>query len=426
MKHLISCALVASLLVAGCEKSNPSVERQLIQMLDNKDFFRLETRLGKERSQLSKGIVMYLDAHLQNAFNQTEQSLQTIDILLNRYKKSLNDTLLLSLYQLKFDNLLKQCRYGEAVEALKISIDTYGHANDSVDAENTQDAYNVFEPLKDFPPQKMHMTTDVTIPISRNQFGNVIMRVSCGGQSEDFVFDTGATLSVMSESSARKLKIRVLESSSKVGNSVGSKVQTKVGIADSLWIGDLLVENIAFLVLADDVFAFPEVNYVIHGIIGFPVMYQMKEIRICKDESITVPIHPTKCEIHNMVLDGFSPVIRAETESDTLLFKMDTGAAMSELSKKYFMAHQNEVIEKGTKKVVKRGGAGAVIEPEIYELENFWMKIGGYELILSSLSVETEEYSFSKKYDGNLGVDALMHFNQLFLNFENMYLTFED
>ena len=426
MKNLISYLLVALLLAACSEKNNPLMERKMLQMLDDKDFFRLETRLEKERTQLSKGIVMYFDAHLQNAFNRTGQSLQTIDVLLNRYGKLLNDSLLSSIYQLKADNLLKLCRYGESVETLKTVLDNYSHATDSVDFQDAWDAYNIVEPLKEYPPQKIHITADVTIPISRNQFGHVIMQVSGNGQSEDFIFDTGAALSVVSESSAPQLGIRVLESSSQVENSLGNKIQTKVGIADSLRISGLLFENVVFLVLEDEALSFPELNYAIHGIVGFPVMYQMKEIRIRKDESITVPAHPTKRDVHNLFLDGLSPVVHAVNDCDTLLFTMDTGANISELSKRYLDAHKNEILEKGTKRLAKRGGAGGIIETEIYKLENFRLRIGGYELILPSLSVETDEYSDNEKYDGNLGQDALMYFNQLILNFEDMYLTFEN
>jgi predicted aspartyl protease len=426
MKNIILILLSAMTLAACSPKSNPATEHQMLQMLDKKDVFRLETLLEEKRSQLSKTIVLYLEAHLQNAFNRTEQSLQTIDVLFDRYGKSLNDTLLFNLLSIKYDNLLKQNRYREAAEALKIALDKYSHASDSVKLDDSWNAYNSIEPLKTFPPQKMHITSDVTIPVSRNQFNHLMVRVTSGGQSEDFIFDTGATLSGMSESMARRMGIHVLESSLKVGNSIGSKIHSKVGVADSLWIGDVLFENVALLVVSDEICSFPEVNYFIHGVIGFPIMYQMKEIRIRKDESITVAARPTKRNLHNLFLDGDSPVVQVETDNDTLLFHMDTGANKSEFSGKYFAAYQNEILEKAVLEKVKRGGAGGFIDSEEYKLENVWLKIGGHELTVPKISVYTEEMSFLENYDGNLGQDVLMHFNQLILNFEDMYLTFED
>ena len=50
-----------------------STELHLLRMLDKNDFFRLETLLQENTSELSPYIVLYLEANLQNAFNQAEQ-----------------------------------------------------------------------------------------------------------------------------------------------------------------------------------------------------------------------------------------------------------------------------------------------------------------------------------------------------------------
>jgi len=426
MKSIILILLSAIILASCSPKSNTATERQLLQMLDKKDIFRVETLLEEKRSQLSKGIVLYIEAHLQNAFNSTEQSLQTIDVLFDRCGKSLNDTLLFNIFSIKSDNLLKQNRYRESAEALKIALDKYGHAADSVLLVDSWDSYNAIEPLKTFLPQKMHITSDVTIPVSRNQFGHVMVQVSIGGQSEDFIFDTGASLCVISESNAQRMGIHVLESSVNVGNSIGSKVHSKVGVADSLWMGDLLFENVAFLVVSDEIFSFPEVNFFIHGIIGFPVMYQMQELRIRKDESITVAARPAKRNLRNLFLNGQTLVVQVETGGDALRFKMDTGANTTEFSEKYFVEHNNEILEKAVPATVTRGGGGGFVDNEAYIMKNVQFKIGGRELTIPDMTVLAEKLAFLDDYDGNLGQDVLMHFNQLILNFVDMYLTFED
>ena len=104
-------------------------------MIDEKDVFRTDKLLKEKRNELSKSIVLYVEAHLQNAFNLTEQSLQTIDALLSHYEKSMNDTLLLNVYQLKYDNLLKQSTYRKDAEALEIAMNKYEHVSDSVTLE---------------------------------------------------------------------------------------------------------------------------------------------------------------------------------------------------------------------------------------------------------------------------------------------------
>ncbi len=426
MKKLIPLFLFAISLATCTTKHNPSTEQQLLQLLNEKNLFRLKVLLKEKESELSKSIALYLKAHLQNAFNQTEQSLKTLDVLLGKYGSGLNDTLLLNAFLIKYDNLHKQTRYREAAEALEIAMNKYGIALDSVALTNLRETYNSVEPLKEFPPQKMHIATDITIPILRNQFNHVTMKVRKGETSEDFIFDTGAMLSVIAESCAQRMGIRVMESSVNVGNSVGSKVQSKVGVADSLWIGDLLIENVAFLVLPDAMLSFPQANYFIRGIVGFPVMYQMREVTIRKDESITVTVHPTKRNLHNLFLDGLSPFVQLEANSDTVVFHMDTGANTTEFSEKYFVANKDEIVKKATLKTVKQGSAGSIVDTKVYELENILLKVGGQELTVPSVVALSEKKSFLENCDGNLGQDVLMHFNKLILNFEDMYLALED
>jgi len=199
-----------------------------------------------------------------------------------------------------------------------------------------------------------------------------------------------------------------------------------VGVADSLRISGLLFENVAFLILPDEQMSFPEVNYYIRGVIGFPLMYQMKEIRIDQSGNMFVPQTPVKQDLHNLFLDGLSPVVQLESGQDTLLIGMDTGAVNSEFSKKYFDTHQERIIEQGVKRTGMRGSAGGMIETEVYELTDVPFKIGNFQMTLPKIGVETQEYVFSKHFDGNLGQDVLMHFDEMILNFESMYLTFSD
>jgi len=204
---------------------NPSTEQRLLQMLDRKDFFRLKTQLQEKKDVLPQHIVLYIEANLQNAFNQTEQSLLTIDKLLSNYRKSLSDAFLYRIYAIKYDNLFNQYHYKKAADALKIAIDKYGHAVDSAElTRSRKEKYDFVNSLRKFPVQKMHITTDVSIPISLNQYNNIILNVSSGEQSENFIFDTGAS-NIVTESSARRLGIRILEYEASIEGAVGKKVQ---------------------------------------------------------------------------------------------------------------------------------------------------------------------------------------------------------
>ena len=61
---------------------------------------------------------------------------------------------------------------------------------------------------------------------------------------------------------------------------------------------------------------------------------------------------------------------------------------------------------------------------EIYILTDVHFKIDGFELTIPITHVETNEYSTDKNYDGILGQDVLMHFDEMIINYKDMYLTF--
>lgn len=405
---------------------NPSTEQRLLQMLDRKDFFRLKTQLQEKKDVLPQHIVLYIEANLQNAFNQTEQSLLTIDKLLSNYRKSLSDAFLYRIYAIKYDNLFNQYHYKKAAEALKIAIDKYGHAVDSAElTRSRKEKYDFVNSLRKFPVQKMHITTDVSIPISLNQYNHIILNVSSGEQSENFIFDTGAS-NIVTESSARRLGIRILESEASIEGAVGKKVQSKVGLADKLWIGDLMFENVVFKVMPDELLTFPAANYVIHGIIGFPVMNQMKEIEIYKNKNINVIANPQKGNLCNLFLDNTLPIVQFEANSDTVLFVLDTGANTSKFSSKYFAAHNTEIKEKATSNTIRREGIGGTADNNVHELKNIPLKIGGQKMTVPTIIVLTDELSYLTNYDGHLGQDILMSFNKLTLNFKEMSLSFDN
>jgi predicted aspartyl protease len=377
--------------------------------LKTKSFFRLETELNKNGWQLSEVKELYYRAHLQSVFNQHEQSLQTIDRLFSEHKESLNDSLIANLLTIKFNNHILHFDYEPAAEALHTVIELYSHAMDSEDMKHMKRLYPLYEFLKTVPPQKIHQTTDVIIPAKKNEFNHITMQVGCNGIFEDFIFDTGAGYSYISESVAKKMNIKPSENSVQMIVFSGDYVSMKFGIADSLRINGLLFENVVFLIYPDEVFDFAS------GIIGFFLMHQMKEVKIVKSENIFIPQTPVKHSFRNLYLFDSGHVVQLESDQDTLLLIMDTGCPTSFFTKSYFDKHRERIDEKGIRKT-----------SDTYELIDVPFKIGNYQMTLPKILVHTSEYHFSKDLDGILGQDVLMNFDEMILNFESMCLTFSD
>ena len=418
--------LVALISLASCSasKTDPAIDKQLYDLLENKSFFKLRTELENVKDKLSKDRLLYYQAFCDHVFDKCEQSNQHIEQLLNKHKSQLNDTIICELLEVKAANYVRLYQYRDAADVHKQILEGYTHTLDSADAEDHVNSQNLWGAIAAVPPQRIHKDKDEKIAAYRNQFNHQMTPVKSCGIADEFIFDTGANLSTITESSAKKMGLTMYESEITVESSTHIKVKTKLAAADSLYVGNILFENVVFLVAPDEQLSFPTLDYYISGIIGFPVIHQMEEVRLQKDGSIVVPQKAEDKSFQNLCLEALHPIILAKSGSDTLLFTLDTGAKTTTLSKLYYEKYKEYVEKNGELGKTAHGGVGGIVEVEEYELSDFPLTIGSQICTLPVISVELDEYSYNKYYEGNMGQDVMTQFNEMILNFKYMYLDF--
>jgi hypothetical protein len=256
-------------------------------------------------------------------------------------------------------------------------------------------------------------------------FNMLLVPVRSGGVAEKFVFDSGAGLSTVPLSVAQSMGMTVYNADVTVGTSGSGNVQTSLAVADSLWFGDILVRNIVFLLVPDETMTFPQINYAIRGIIGFPVMLAMEEMHLQKAGPIYIPFSPTRRAFSNLFMEDLSPRVQLISGNDALVLSLDTGAKNTELSRKYYDTHKEAVDIAGRDTVEMRGSAAGIQESRVKILTDFPFRIGSAEGVLADMRVALDDYTFTKGIDGNLGQDVLTQFDTMILNFRDMFIDFE-
>ncbi len=417
--------LLSTGLVQAQKSGVKIIHNKLNDLLECKDFFALEAEYTRNQSKLSEARKLYYEVYLSQAFGRNEKSNQSLAILFEKYPDQFNELETLNLLEAQANNFLHYYEYQQAASVYGAILTNYSQLLDSASIESYQNVKNLFGSLAGVPPQKMQKSKDVLLPSYRNAFNHMMTPVVVNGIQEEFIFDTGANLSTITESQAVKMQLKLIDQSVAIASSTQNVVQSKLAVADSLFIGDILFENVVFIVMPDAQLTFPEINYAIKGIIGFPVMDQMGEVHLLKNGNIFIPKEVANKQEQNMFFEGLTPVVRLHSKKNTLLFTFDTGARTSELSIKYYKAHKIEVKRKGEMQKNQRGGAGGNVEVNEYMLFNFPMTIGEHQLSLEKIPVTMEEYWFNAYFDGNLGQDVFMKFNSLIINFEHMYIDFE-
>jgi predicted aspartyl protease len=284
--------------LVGCSQkvSNQVVDGRLNDLLERKDYFKLRDELSKNESQLTEDRILYYNAFIKKAFGEREESNKDIDALLEKYTPTLDDTAVVALLDAQAANYLYLYQYQKAAAIFEEILTKHASTLDSADAASYKNAKLLFGTFADTPPQKMHKPKDVSLASYRNQFNHLMTPVKVDTVKEDFIFDTGANLSTISESQALKMNLRIFEQSVDIGSSTQNEIRSKLAVADSFYVGEILFENVLFLVMPDDQLTFPEVAYTIKGIIGFPVIQQLGEVHLKKDGSIFVPkVASQKC-----------------------------------------------------------------------------------------------------------------------------------
>lgn len=426
-KYFALFILAMSLLAANAAGQKKwQVDRDLMpDLLKSKNYFALNAVLAKYSHTLPPHMQLYYGTYCARAFNNDQLSLIYAGKLLKKYKTKFSDTALAGILRIKADDFINLYQYRKASEVLQTIVNRYSNILDSAELATIKNSLTLFKTISSIPPQRIHKSGNVIIKAHRNRFNHLMTAVQSVTDTSAFIFDSGANFSVVSESCAKKMGFKIYETGIDVATSTQNNVQTKLAIADSFYVGELLFENVIFLVTRDEDMNFPELDYRVNGIIGFPMICQMGEVKIYKDSNIMVPAKPQIKNLHNLYFDGLSPIVQVISGNDTLLFAFDTGAKNSKLSKKYYEEHKVSVEENGKPKLTKNASGGGIMESKVYELTDFKYTIGSKSGVLNKIPVAISDLTFLKNLDGNLGQDVFTKFNVLVLNFKSMYINFE-
>ena len=399
-----------------------SVTTALQSYLDQKDYFRLKTTLEETSPRLSVTNRAYFEAFVDNAFGHAESSRDLVKGLLDNPHLTLTERQQFRLWILQGNNYYKLGQYLLARQTCDTLLARYKNLVD--DAEDLLNNRMLWGALEDVPPMEIHLPVDQPSPIpwKRDAGGLMNVPVRKDTSTYDFVFDTGAGLSTISESFAHQLRLRLKTAELDVQSSTGIHNRSTLAVADSLYLGSILLKNVVFLVLPDAHLSFPQIHYTIHAILGMPVICQLEEVRINRDGTMRVTPAVTP-SASNLALDGWTPIISVGAAGDTLSFYLDTGANTTELLSPFFHKYAQYVLASGQLAVSHRGGAGGVVKTDVYRLKDFPLFVGGQKVTLPSVDALAHA-ARDEKYYGSIGQDVISQFPEMVMNFRYMYVSF--
>jgi len=426
IKNLIMKKLTLSLFFAVLFFANAYSQdfQSVYKLYLNEDYFRFKNAIptAKFNNQWESDLCT---AFMKSVFSEFSGSEILFDKVLKESGKKIHDSIKAKIYECKVVNYINLFQYKEAFASSKILKEKYSQYLDAEEKENLNDEEGMWAAVNNTKPQTITKQGDAKIQMKKDMAGLWNIPVSINSKNLDFIFDTGANFSVVVESLANSLGMKLIDTKVKVGTATDIKVDAKISFCDELKIDNITLNNVVFLVLPDETLDFG--IYKINGILGNPVIRAFEEIRINKNNLLTVPLKSSEDNFMNLCFSGFTPVILMNHKNDSLSLTFDSGAMITMLFKPFFNLYKKDLEGKYELVYIIVGGAGGNQKVKGYKIDEVSLQTGNLSATLNKVSLLSE--STAKKntdFYGNLGQDYISQFNEMIINFKNSFIRFEN
>jgi len=397
---------------------------KLYDINKKKDFFVFRDKVKYYTNSENNWQEIFLKALENNVFGKFGESNKKIKLLLDSHLSELPDSIISDIYEFKASNHINLFEYKDAYETALLLNSNYSDYLETEEKEEAENELKIWDALQNVSPQKITKIGDITLPLKKDFAGLWNIPVRIKNKNLNFVFDTGANFCVIKESLARELGFEIIENAKiKVGTATEKKVESKIGISKLMKFGDVITENVIFLILPDDALDFGV--YKIDGIIGNPILRTLGEVVINNGNELFIPEQTEKSDLKNLAFDGFTPVIQMIHNNDSLNFVFDSGGRTTYLYKSYFLKYKNEITSKYKLIKIKIGGAGGSKNVNGYLIDLLILKSGNVLTDLVDVNLITDNlWEKENFFYGNLGQDYFKQFSKIKINYNDMYIDF--
>lgn len=250
--------------------------------------------------------------------------------------------------------------------------------------------------------------------------------VSINGMPATYTFDTGANLSLLSESEAKRLGLAIRDVESRMEVMTGGRVSLRIAVADELAAGGFRLKHVAFLVFPDNQPPFDDLPPGERGIIGIPVLLAFQSFSWGSDGTFQISVPFRRLPHADLCFDEQIPVVDVQFENSRLNFSLDTGAEETYLYPPFAAALPQLMRDQGKKESQTLTGISSSTQVESSTLPKLQLDIGGFSTVLRPAHVMLGlTTAGSKFFDGNLGMDLLTQPQRTTVDFRSMTLTLQ-
>ncbi len=394
-------------------------------MVENQKYGDLLFETTKNREAYAEESLIYYDIIIQSVINNPEKSNELIKSFYSKFATS-NDTVTFYIIEAELNNYFKLFNYKKTLEISKKLLADFSAFYDSTEYADIKEGIVIDSLLQNEIPTSIAKIEDCFINIKKDIAGKNQLPVT--GENDttvNFIFDTGATVNVVTQTTAKKLNLKMIPNSSiKVFGGTGVANESSLAIADKIFIGNIEIRNAIFVVFADSLFSFYSGQYQINGIVGFPIFNLFEEIALT-DSTAFIPKDVVKKNIEpNLFTFGPTCIISLDYKNQKFPFFFDTGFSTTYFYKNFYDIDSINFCKLEDTHVTIQGIGGyktmkAKTIPEVDFI------CADKKFRFTDALIQLEYNPQNEKMNGNLGKDFMNQYEKRILSFKNAYIYFE-
>ena len=390
-----------------------SQNAELKSLYEAHQWFKLRDAVqAKRASAFYRGAVAAVFNHVK----QAEKNLKSVIKSAPRSERA-SDARALLIYTYQRAGHYRQA-FSEIESALAVKPDDAGLKN----------ARALFGALSQYPEQSVVERRFSRIRYSMKG-GNLFIPAEVNGKSGNYIFDTGANFSLISEGEAKRLGLTIHESSGhEVGDSAGVNIDTRIAVADQLRVGNVRLRHVAFFVVGDDQQPFIDLPSGERGLLGLPVILAFQTLRWEQKGTFEIGFPPgaRKGPKSNICFEGANLIVEGEFRQSKINVFLDTGAIRTRALPLFAREFADFVNESGRKDTTRVTGVGGSVEVDAITLTELALRINGFSLVLRPAQVLLKETtSDSRWWHIWIGLDLLNQARVVTIDFKSMTLALE-
>jgi hypothetical protein len=257
--------------------------------------------------------------------------------------------------------------------------------------------------------QTVEFGPPAAIQARRNALGLWVVPVDINSQRSEWILDTGASLSTVTESEARRMGLAIREAHGYARGYTGAKNAARMAVADEMRLGYARLRNVVFLLLADEALRMPPLKDPIHGILGLPALRPLGCVDLSASGELTFDCRAKRTQGQpNFFFEGLAPIVQVLHLGHSLQMMLDTGSRATVFypSVRDTLA-QWELYQLASHVAAGFGGSGGSVQIQASTVPSIQLEIQGKTLFLQRAKLLSQALGGAVASDGILGIDAL-------------------